>query len=184
MKNPAITRGIILNLSSNTDVYERGERYFQDGKLLSYGQQPNPKGGSVVRGGIEGNYKNYNVSVLLDDGGALVSYTCSCESHSIWRGACKHVVAVLFAAMEGGTQNAAVEVKRRADTELTDALERLVFEGVDAGLDLPSGHLGAQIKIVPTLRLERRGIFEMLRERGIKDGDMVNIAGVELEYTK
>ncbi|MCL2365267.1 MAG: DEAD/DEAH box helicase [Defluviitaleaceae bacterium] len=159
MKNLAITRGIILNLSSNTDVYERGERYFQDGKLLSYTPQADARGGSVVRAGIEGNYKNYNVSVVLDDGGALVSYTCSCESHSIWRGACKHVVAVLFAAMEGGTQNAAVEVKRRAGAELTDALERLVFDGVDAGLDLPSSGLGAQVQIVPTLRLERRGIF-------------------------
>ena len=35
MQESAISKGMILNLSSNADVYERGERYYRDGKLLS-----------------------------------------------------------------------------------------------------------------------------------------------------
>jgi uncharacterized Zn finger protein len=118
----AITKGVILNISSNSDVYERGERYYRDGKLLSYNANEGADGVITVSACVEGNYKNYEVSLKLDSVGTLSGYACSCESHSIWRGACKHVVAVLFAQLEGYSHMFSVENMRRAAQKLSDSL--------------------------------------------------------------
>ena len=144
----AITKGTILNLSSNADVYERGERYYRDGKLLSYNAVENPNSETTIRASVEGNYKNYEVSLKLDNHGALSSYSCSCESHSIWRGACKHVVAVLFAHIEGHAQMFSAEKMRQYARTLTNNLEKIIYDGIDENLSVP-----AQSETGPLLRL-------------------------------
>jgi hypothetical protein len=154
----AITKGVILNISSNTDVYERGERYYRDGKLISYNATEDTGGVTSVRASVEGNYKNYEVSLRLDDVGALSGYACSCESHSIWRGACKHVVAVLFAHAEGHARNFSAEKMRRHSKDLTDNLEKIIFDGINE--DLPvHGATGSLLKLAPVLHSNSRGVF-------------------------
>jgi hypothetical protein len=159
MNDAAITKGTILNLSSNEDVYERGERYFREGKLLSLKTQENPDGGSIVRSGVEGNYKNYDVTLKLNEDGSLDSYTCSCESHSIWRGACKHVVAVLFAQVEGRGALLSADTMRNHSEAFINTLEKLIFDGIDNALALPLGHSGSKIKLVPVLHMDSRGVY-------------------------
>ncbi|MCL2187712.1 MAG: DEAD/DEAH box helicase [Defluviitaleaceae bacterium] len=154
-----ITQGTILELSSNPDVYERGERYFREGKLLTFKTQTDPAGGSVVRSGVEGNYKNYDVTLKLDDEEALLEYTCSCESHSIWRGACKHVVAVLFAHIEGRTPLLNAATMKQHSVALATTLESLIFDSIDTQLALPLTQAGPQIKLLPVLHLEPRGAY-------------------------
>jgi superfamily II DNA or RNA helicase len=159
MNPAAITKGTILNLSSNPDVYERGERYFREGKLLSFKTQAGAEGGSVVRSGVEGNYKNYDVTLKINDDGSLEQYNCNCESHNIWRGACKHVVAVLFAHIEGRVCLLSADTMRKHSADLTETLEKLIFDGIDSELSLPQTHPGPQVKLVPVLHLEPRGVF-------------------------
>jgi len=140
-----ITKGNILNLSSNADVYERGERYYRDGKLLSFKLAEETEGDSLIRATIEGNYKNYDVVLRINPDGTLSHYSCSCESHSIWRGACKHVVAALFAHAEGQTPQKTTPHAK----SLTDNLEKLIFEGIDE--DLTLAPTGESVRLVPIL---------------------------------
>ncbi|MCL2528223.1 MAG: DEAD/DEAH box helicase [Defluviitaleaceae bacterium] len=147
----ALTKGAILNLSSNPDVYERGERYYRDGKLITYKQSEDTVGEAVVRATIEGNYKNYDVVLKLNPDGTLANYTCSCESHSIWRGACKHVVAALFAQAEGQAPTFTPEKMRQHAKSLTDSLEKLIFEGIDESLNITQTAPGQLVKLVPVL---------------------------------
>ena len=147
----ALTKGAILNLSSNPDVYERGERYYRDGKLITYKLSEDTVGETLVRATIEGNYKNYDVSLKLNPDGSLAHYSCSCESHSIWRGACKHVVAALFAQAEGQTPTFTPEKMRQHAKSLTDNLEKLIFEGIDESLSLTQVQQGQLVKLVPVL---------------------------------
>jgi len=66
-----LTKGMILNLSSNPDVYERGERYFRDGKLISHKLSEGDDGDTIIRSAVEGNYKNYAVTLKLGPDGNL-----------------------------------------------------------------------------------------------------------------
>jgi len=147
----ALTKGAILNLSSNPDVYERGERYYRDGKLLSYKLSEDTEGDTLIRATVEGNYKNYDVVLRINPDGALNHFSCSCESHSIWRGACKHVVAALFAQAEGQTPTFSPEKMRQHAKSLTDTLEKLIFEGIDEDLSLTQATEGQLVKLVPIL---------------------------------
>ena len=146
-----LTKGAILNLSSNPDVYERGERYYRDGKLISYKLSEDTTGDTLIRATIEGNYKNYEVVLRLNPDNTLSHYSCSCESHSIWRGACKHVVAAMFAQAEGQSPTFSEEKMRQHAKTLTDNLEKLIFEGIDEGLQLTQAAPGQLVKLVPVL---------------------------------
>jgi uncharacterized Zn finger protein len=123
-----ITKGMVLNLSSNADVYARGEKYYRDGKLLSFSTEQDENGGAIVKTTVEGNYKNYDISLIFDKRGSLSKYSCTCESHSIWRGACKHVVAALFAYIEGGDK--AANKTQSQVRALTDTLEKIIFDDI------------------------------------------------------
>jgi len=161
MPKNSITKGMILSLSSNRDVYERGERYYREGKLLSYGTTELQSGESAVRATIEGNYKNYEVTVKLDEKDALVSYACSCESHSIWRGACKHVVAALFAHLEGHARMFSASRMKQHANELTSKIEEIIFNDIDTAFtDTWETPDFSCIKLQPTIHsLGKRGIY-------------------------
>ena len=156
-----ITKDLILSIS-NADVYERGEKYYRDGKLLYYNNAQGSTGDDcMVRASVEGNYKNYEVALKLDTRGNLVSYTCSCESHSIWSGACKHVVAVLCAHAEGHVRIFSAEKMRQHAHNLTESLEKIVFEGIDEGLSIPTyGIVEPLMKLAPTINHSaNKGIY-------------------------
>jgi len=163
----AMTKGMILNLCSNQDVFERGERYYRDGKLLSYNETEDSE--ISIRATVEGNYKNYEVVLKPDAKGSLTTYECSCESHSIWHGACKHVVAVLFAYLEGHARNfSAVKMRQHAHA-LADKLEEIIYSGIDEVLPVPlNTSCTALVKLTPTIICTARGIrltFTVGRER-------------------
>ncbi|MCL2708428.1 MAG: SNF2 helicase associated domain-containing protein, partial [Defluviitaleaceae bacterium] len=152
-----ITKGFILNVSSNADVFARGEKYYKDGKLLAIKSSEEPDGRTLVKASVEGNYKNYEVSLRLEQNGLLKNYTCSCESHNIWHGACKHVVAVLFALNEGKTAQLAPETQRQNARSLTDALERIIFEDIDASLTAPWPSPADPVRLAPCFHYDARG---------------------------
>ena len=153
----AMTKGTILSLSSNQDVYERGERYYRDGKLLSYHIQDEVSGEKSVRATIEGNYKNYEVTLKLGGGDTLSSYTCSCQSHSIWNGACKHVVAALFAHADGHARTfSATKMKQHANA-LATRLEEIIYEGIDETFEATNTDAReALIKLQPKIHCSLR----------------------------
>ncbi|MCL1844009.1 MAG: DEAD/DEAH box helicase [Defluviitaleaceae bacterium] len=162
-QSAAITKGSILSISSNADVYERGERYYRDGKLISYTATEEESGFTSVRASVEGNYKNYEVSLKTDGLGALSGYACTCESHSIWRGACKHVVAVLFAHSEGHSRMFSAEKMSNHARALTDNLEKIIYDGIDESFVVPGRESsGSLLKLTPLLHCTNhaaRGVY-------------------------
>ncbi|MCL2355685.1 MAG: DEAD/DEAH box helicase [Defluviitaleaceae bacterium] len=146
-----------MNISSNTDVYERGERYYRAGKLLSYTEADDPGGETIVRASVEGNYKNYDVTVRLSGSGELFGYSCSCESHSIWRGACKHVVAALFALSEGKSRTFSPEKMSIHAKKLADKLEKIIYDGIDSRFPVISGG-ESMLKFAPVLNFRNKSI--------------------------
>ena len=155
-----ITKGTILKLSSNPDVYERGERYYRNGKILSYNTFNEADDITIVRATIEGNYKNYDAVLNVDEKIGLKNYTCSCESHNIWQGACKHVVAALFAFAEGHVRMISASKMRQHAHMLTSKLEEVIFDGIDESIPLSTELLnGTHIQLVPTLHSFTAGLY-------------------------
>ena len=143
----SITKGDILRICANQDVYDRGQRYYNDGKIISYTQSK--EGVTAV---IEGHYKNYNVGLVLDKGQGVSSYTCSCASHSIWQGACKHVVAALFALFNGqGGILTPAQMRKKAST-LANKLEEVIYDNIEKDNTAPEGAESVTAQLVPTLR--------------------------------
>ena len=156
IQSTAITKGTILSLSSNADVYERGERHYRDGKLQSFNANDGADGSVTIRASVEGNYKNYEVTLKLDNLGGLSSYTCSCASHSIWGGACKHVVTVLFAHAEGHARMFSAEKMRLYARDLTNNLEKIIYSGIDEDLSMPAQTTsGPQLKLAPVIHVNK-----------------------------
>ncbi|MCL1878469.1 MAG: SNF2 helicase associated domain-containing protein, partial [Defluviitaleaceae bacterium] len=159
---PPITKGAILNLSSNTDVYERGERYYRAGKLLSFTAEEETGETTVVRASVEGNYKNYDVTIRLDSANAPSAYACSCESHSIWRGACKHVVAALFALSEDKTRSFSSEKMNIHAKRLADSLEKIIYDGIDSELSVfqsAQNFEKSMLRLAPVINCRNKGVF-------------------------
>jgi len=156
-----ITKGCILKLTT-PDVYNRGERYYRDGKLLNYNATEAVNGELNIRAVIEGNYKNYDVSLNMGRSGDLVTYACSCESYEIWRGACKHVVTVLIAYVEGHAQGFSAEKMRQHASNFTDTMEKIIFDGIDASLAVPvqQSSKAPLMKIAPVLHcVANKGVY-------------------------
>ena len=152
-----INKGYILNISSNADVFARGEKYYKDGKLLSFKDNDEADGGKLVKASVEGNYKNYDVSVKLEPDGVIKTYSCTCESHNIWKGACKHVVAVLFSLIEGNTAALAPEVRQKNTRSLADSLEKFIFEDIDASFAAPLQSPAEPVRLAPCFHYDQRG---------------------------
>ena len=156
-----MTKGCILKLTT-PDVYNRGERYYRDGKLLNYNATETANGELNIRAVIEGNYKNYEVSLNMGRSGELITYACSCESYGIWRGACKHVITVLIAYVEGHAQGFSAEKMRQHASYFTDTMEKIIFDGINESLSVPvqQSSKAPLMKIEPVLHsVANKGVY-------------------------
>ena len=132
----AISNSKILEICANEDVYVRGENYYREGKLVSF-HAKRQRDATVVKAAVKGNYRNYDVNLQFDANGELVRYSCSCASQSIWNGACKHVIAVLFAISDGRAHSPGGKDGQDQE-QLTDSLEKLILHEIDESLDVPA----------------------------------------------
>ncbi|MCL2351122.1 MAG: DEAD/DEAH box helicase [Firmicutes bacterium] len=136
--NYDISKGQILSLASNPDVYMRGEKYFRDEKITSAAFHE-LGGGEQIVFQVEGNYRNYRTVLEFDSAGGLIGYRCDCESHHIWKGACKHVVAGLLCLLNGSVKELDLMGSQRAARGLADAIEKRVFYEIDSEFALSQG---------------------------------------------
>ncbi len=103
--NFSITKEEIKSMASNEEVYYRGIKYSNEKKVKSINLKESPSVSTVISK-VMGNYKDYNVAINFSQGGKVESYSCNCEAHNIWRGACKHVVCVLISILDSKAENA------------------------------------------------------------------------------
>jgi len=132
----AISNSKILEICANEDVYVRGENYYNEGKLVSF-QSKRQRDTTVIKSAVKGNYRNYDVSLFFDADGELTRHNCSCASQSIWKGACKHVAAVLFAISDGRALSSGGKGKQDQEA-LTATLEKLILQEIDESLYIPT----------------------------------------------
>ena len=92
MAEPTYTESFI-RLHATPQSYERGVAYYYDGSVLSMERR-----GDELVGQVEGSqYEPYQVRITFT-GDTLESAFCDCPYE--WGGWCKHVVAVLMAALK------------------------------------------------------------------------------------
>lgn len=76
-------------------TFQKGVAYFNEKRVedISYDEEHRELWASV-----EGNSGYYQVMVAFDAYGNIKDYECDCPAYSSYKGACKHVAAVLFEA--------------------------------------------------------------------------------------
>jgi len=137
-------------------VYARGEKYYREGKLATI-QAKRQGRETVIKAAVKGNYRNYDVSLKFEGEGILSQYTCDCASQSIWKGACKHIVTVLFALADG--RNPYGDDRMSIDQDaLADTLEKLIFQEIDEALEVTGrAENGRLAKLTPRFHCAENG---------------------------
>ena len=109
-------------------MFSRGEIYYQSGKVISITfDNDNTLANAIV----EGNYKNYSIILKFNRSGELKEYKCNCQSSTIWRGACKHIVAALLAVLDINSELSGKSAMTRLSRKLVDNLEKLIYKEID-----------------------------------------------------
>ena len=107
--------------------YERGASYFRSGAVSDLTRR-----GAMLTADVEGSSRSdYQVAVTLTDAGAIADATCTCPYD--WGGYCKHIVAVLLAALHDEDN---ITVKPDLDALLANLNEqqlRRVVQALAAG---------------------------------------------------
>jgi superfamily II DNA or RNA helicase len=123
-----LTKGFILSLASNADVFSRGEIYFHSGKVVSMSLEDDNTLAAVT---VAGNYKNYIVILRFSRSGELDEYKCDCQGSAIWRGACKHVIAALLALLDSKDELSDQSAMTKLARKLSDNLEKQIYKEID-----------------------------------------------------
>ena len=149
-----ISSDTIISVSANEDVYTRGENYYREGKIVAFHAKRQDTE-TVVKASVKGNFRNYDVNLHFDSKGEITEYNCSCAGKSIWQGACKHIVAVLFAISDGRTST---DKKRQDQESFTDTLEKIILQEIDETLDIPvKAESGRLAKLCPRFHFKGEG---------------------------
>ncbi|MDR2649308.1 MAG: DEAD/DEAH box helicase [Clostridiales bacterium] len=104
---------------------------------------------------VTGNYKSYSVILRFNRSGELDEYKCNCQSSTIWRGACKHVIAALLAVLETKDALSSQSAMDRLARKLSDSLEKQIYREIDESFKESGGvSLNTpKLRIVPKLFL-------------------------------
>ncbi len=133
-------KDITIRSLANDSAYERGVRYYQQGRVLDLAQGERGVYHAVVEGTRE-----YKVEVRLSkNGDGVEDYTCNCPAAELYLGACKHTVAVLKEIQE--QQRGQAQMGRSDGTRLFHLFRR---EGSSA----PTAREATYLHLVPRLFL-------------------------------
>lgn len=152
--NYYLDRNQILRIASNPDVYNRGLKYYNDGRVEKT-DFFNSSNVYTVSGRIKGNMKYYSATANFDNNGILKSHNCSCDANGIWRGACKHIVALLLKIFEMNQKKAIFSRDLRAAKNMLDFFEKQAFDEVDIILNETSNQ-DNKVTVSPTLNMDDR----------------------------
>ena len=130
-------------------AYERGRRYYRDGRVRKL--YKNDAFGYYAD--VQGTRK-YHVYVAIDDHGDVENFGCNCPASELYEGPCKHVVATLFEIMErqhgAGTRGGSRVVRNREKKRPSDAKRLLeIFAPEQATAVAPKAE--TRVHIVPRL---------------------------------
>ena len=162
-----LDRQQIERLASNNEVFRRGFALNSEGKVSDILMEEG-SGAFNIKSTVDGTYDSYKVSASFDAAGLLRKYVCECAAFGVWRGACKHVVAVLLRTLEQWQKQALNARRAKASTELLDLFEQQAFSEIEETMSktLPPTN---PVSIEPTLCSETAGecylMFKIGRQR-------------------
>lgn len=145
----------ILQVSSSADVYRRGVRYFEENrvKYISYEKRDTEV---LVNATVDGNYKSYNTKIRFDKSGVLLSHSCNCQSHEIWKGACKHVVCTMLKVYENNLNYSKAAINNSKAFHIIEGFEEKTFSDIDKKLKAVAKSSG-EVKLIPFIKTDVKG---------------------------
>ena len=171
-----------ISAGASSQSFQRGSSYYRDGAVLELVQR-----GDVLSALVEGSsYDPYEVRVTLASDGRLASAMCSCPYD--FGGYCKHVVAVLLAALHRGetvTVKPPLEVQlaglseaklRRVILALAadqPGLVEVVEKEINWLTTMPAGETSGVAPAAPLIAVDLAAIRREMR----KDFDRINSVG-------
>ncbi|MCL2617624.1 MAG: DEAD/DEAH box helicase [Defluviitaleaceae bacterium] len=148
--------GRIQSLSTDDKVFRRGQQYYNDGNVADMRiEERDEDGGNVVFAKVEGSAgRVYSVSLMFGRQGMLQSYGCNCDAASIWKGACKHVVAAMLMLQNRSSAKIEQVYSDRIKTAIINHFKAKLVSSIDSDFARihDSGHKRASL--VPTMHVE------------------------------
>ncbi len=109
-----ITDELIKNIATNYQVYFRGLSYFNNNRVVDVEfDRYSLELSAIVLGSFQ-----YEVNIQFSNSGEIIDMYCECPAFSKYRGACKHVVALLKDFQQFGEFE--IEEKVESKTEIAD----------------------------------------------------------------
>lgn len=138
------TENMIRNEAANSSAYKRGCQYYCEDRVkkVKYHAASTSFEAAVIGGHF------YEVELYLDDDQHIEGYECNCEAYYKYKGACKHIIALMKAIQASGpdyygqkvinfvrTINAPTDLNERksflASESLMDFYEQKLFDHPD-----------------------------------------------------
>ncbi|GHV40688.1 helicase [Clostridia bacterium] len=121
----------IRNLASSSMVYERGHEYFDEDRVSAIEINEADEEVEVCATVFGRTFSEYSVKLTFSYGGILKSHKCDCDASMVWRGACKHIIATMFAVYRKNREILERDrIARNAEALLND-FEREAYEEID-----------------------------------------------------
>jgi len=151
-----LKNGQILALATDENVFRRGERYYNEGNVsdISVVEQENPPGEVVLAKVAGSRSSSYNVRLAFRTNGTLESYRCNCDAASIWRGACKHAVAVMLGIANQQAESFNKAFADRVKTSVVDHFKGKLISKIDLDFAALQSVEHRKASLVPTLYIE------------------------------
>ena len=116
-----ITRQDIYRLAAARDVFIRGYELYTKGAVREPASEYDAETDvETLDIAVAENGAVHRVKIFIKPPNAISGHMCRCTHHTVWRGACAHVIAALFCAADGTPNSAPV---------LSEKLVR-AFEGI------------------------------------------------------
>ncbi len=152
-----INEALILSLASNRDVYLRGERMYDDNKVLEIAGFVNEENNEVILAKVDGAYKNYTITLTFSKDGEFKRYSCDCDGNKVWKGTCKHVVAVMIALINKSPK---IDLNKKASANIIKYFENSIYSVIEKEMSANEG-ANYTVELFPYLIVNNIGNAEL-----------------------
>ncbi|MCL2674968.1 MAG: SNF2 helicase associated domain-containing protein, partial [Defluviitaleaceae bacterium] len=158
-----LKNGQILALATDENVFRRGEKYYNEGNVadISVVEQDNPPGEVVLAKVTGSRSSSYNVRLAFRTNGTLESYRCNCDAAAIWKGACKHSVAVMLGIANRQAESFNKAFADRVKTSMVDHFKGKLISKIDSEFASLQSAEHRKASLIPTLYVEGKQDYSL-----------------------
>ena len=145
-----INKGSILTLAASADVFVRGEKLAKNGCVSDIFFTQSEQTESVRAVVTAENEAARSPQLLFSNRGDVLRYHCTCGESTVWRGACKHTVALMLSLLDQKSEDMQNRMNLRVTKSVNDAFELLLREEMKREFP-PLLTLGEKAVLLPIL---------------------------------